>query len=209
VPDAVSISATSLTAIRAVSLDVTRDAPPPPVVALTRRLAAGEEAAFREFHALYFDRLHGFLLMVTRGNVHAAQDALQETLLRVVRHAREFDDEHIFWSWLKVVARNAARDGGRKQRRYLAVLEKFTFWRREVTELNGASDDDDLRALIDEGLADLDAADRRLIEGKYLRGATVIELAAASGLTEKAVESRLVRLRRQLAATLLEKFRHR
>ncbi len=185
----------------------TRDATPPGVAEITRRLAAGDEAAFREFHARYFDRLHHFLLAVTRGQEHAARDALQETLLRVARHARVFDDEEVFWGWLKAVARNAARDGGRRHRRYLALLEKFSLFRPGPAPALRAAEDNRLPALLDETLAALDDADRRLITGKYLRGDTVAELAAQTGLTPKAVESRLLRLRRSLSGMLLQKLR--
>ena len=207
-PDATSTPALPLTGLAAVSETSTPGASD--IATLTRRLAAADEAAFREFHGRYFDRLYRFLLVVTRGQEHAAQDALQETMLRVARYARQFDDEDVFWGWLKAVARNAARDGGRKRRRYLAVLEKFAFWRHDA---NGAGidprDDSALRSLIEEGLAGLAPLDRHLIEGKYLRGHTVLELAADTGLTEKAVESRLVRARRQLAQTALETLRKR
>jgi DNA-directed RNA polymerase specialized sigma24 family protein len=46
-----------------------------------------------------------------------------------------------------------------------------------------------------------------LIEGKYLDGATVRELSADAGLTEKAVESRLLRLRRELRERMLKRMR--
>jgi RNA polymerase sigma factor (sigma-70 family) len=110
----------TLTAAEASASDRSND-----VVSLTSRLASGEEEAFREFHALYFDRLYQFLLVVARGQEHEAQEALQETMLRVARYARGFETEEAFWSWLKVVARSAARDAGRKQRRYLRLLQNF------------------------------------------------------------------------------------
>jgi RNA polymerase sigma-70 factor, ECF subfamily len=208
VPDAVSIPALPVTGIHAVTEANARDASAPAIVTLTRRLAAGDETAFREFHALYFDRLYRFLLVVTRGQEHAAQDALQETLLRVVRYAREFESEEFFWSWLKAIARNAARDGGRKQRRYFSLLERFALRHSDgAAATKIATDDERLRSLLDEGLAELEPGDRRLIEGKYLYGATVLELAADTGLTEKAVESRLSRLRQQLGQVLLKKLR--
>ncbi len=187
------------------SLASASDATPSSTAALTRRLAAGDESAFREFHALYFDRLYQFLLVVTRGNAHAAQDAVQETVVRVARHAREFADEDIFWSWLKAIARNTARDGGRKRRRYLALLERFAFWRAESPAIDPA--DKYLHSLLVETLAEIGAVDRALIEGKYLHGESVAELAASSGLSEKAIESRLFRLRRQLGELILEKLR--
>ena len=40
-------------------------------------MAAGDEEAFREFHAHYFDRLYRFLLVVARGQEHEAQEALK------------------------------------------------------------------------------------------------------------------------------------
>src|SRR5437588_8977873 len=76
------------------------------VAQLTRRLAAADENAFRDFHAQYFDRLFHFLLVVCQGQEQEAQEALQQTLLRVVRYVRAFDSEEVFWSWLKAVARS-------------------------------------------------------------------------------------------------------
>lgn len=172
---------------------------------LTRRLAAHDEEAFREFHARYFDRLYQFLLVVARGQEHEAQEALQETLLRVARHARAFDDEEAFWCWLKAVARNAARDGGRKQRRYLTLLERISF--RWKTAEQGTNDgaESRLQTLLTESLNELSPDERSLVESKYLDGVATKELSSRTGLTEKAVESRLLRLRRQLRERLLKK----
>jgi RNA polymerase sigma-70 factor (ECF subfamily) len=183
----------------------TFQAAPRRVVLVTRGLAAGDEEAFREFHTQYFDRLYQFLLVVARGQEHEAQEALQQTLLRVVRYARVFESEDAFWSWLKVVARSAARDAGRKQRRYWALLENFALRGRHQAGGRSPAEDDHLRMALEETLDELDPEDRRLIEGKYLEGATIKELAAASGLTDKAVESRLGRLRRQLRERLIKK----
>lgn len=180
---------------------------PGQVVSLTRGLAAGEEDAFRKFHALYFDRLYQFLLMVTHGAEDAAQEALQLTLLRLVRYARVFDSEETFWSWLKRLARSAACDAGRKQQRYGALLRDFALHRSDRVEDPGPAEPDRLHALLDESLEELALADRRLIEGKYLEGATVRELSHQEGSTEKAVESRLGRLRFDLRQRLLKKLR--
>lgn len=171
---------------------------------LTRRLAAGDEAAFREFHDRYFHPLYRFLLVVSRGSVIEAQEALQETLLRVARYARPFAEEDAFWCWLKMVARSAARDAGRKQHRYLNLLRNYALRWLPIASPGEAAAEDAWSGPLEESLLALDAGDRQLVEGKYLRGATVRELAAQSGLTEKAVESRLLRLRRQLREQLLQ-----
>ncbi|MDB6039042.1 MAG: hypothetical protein JWM99_2883 [Verrucomicrobiales bacterium] len=177
------------------------------IARLTERLARGEEAAFEEFHELYFDRLHQFLLIVARGQMEEVQEALQETLLRVARYARSFETEEAFWGWLKVVARNAARDRGRKEQRYLAVLKRFAFGLNGGTAQDFGDDEERLRLIVEESLAELDPRDRCLIQGKYLEDETVNELSGKTGLTERAVESRLLRLRRELRERMLKKLR--
>ena len=180
---------------------------PTSVLPLTRGLAANDEEAFREFHQLYFDRLYHFMLAVTRGQEDEAQEALQETLLRVLRYARPFETEDAFWSWLKVVARSTARDRGRKQQRYLKLLQSFALRGQYQVEVQTFDEEDHLRGLLDESLGELDPQDRQLVEGKYLGEATVRELSARTGLTDKAVESRLLRARRDLRQRLLQKLR--
>jgi RNA polymerase sigma-70 factor (ECF subfamily) len=177
-------------------------AAPASIRSLTQGLAAGREEAFREFHSIYFDRLYQFLLVVSRGQEQEARDALQETLLRVARSARAFDSEEIFWCWLKAVARNAARDGGRKHRRYVELLRLFALERApEPPE----PPDGALGAALEESLDELDPDDRGLMEAKYVNGESIRELSASAGATEKAVESRLLRLRRRLRESMLRK----
>ena len=177
-----------------------KDESPGFIIALIRGLAVGNEESFREFHRLYFDPLYRFLLLVTRGDAHSAQEALQHTLLKIAKHARRFDSEEIFWGWLKIVARNAARDNARKDRRYSGLLHRYL---QGTVEVPGARTSEEWRDHLDSVLHELDPKDRGLLEEKYFRGASVAELATSSGLSEKAVESRLLRLRRDLAERIL------
>jgi RNA polymerase sigma-70 factor (ECF subfamily) len=191
--------------LSAVAEGQTKNAMTSAIASLTRRLAAGEDEAFRQFQAQYFDRLYRFLLVVARGDETQAREALQETLMRVARHARQFESEDALWNWLKAVGRNAARDAARSRRRYSSLLERFTH--RRETEMLPVSPDNALAATLEESIGELESADRVLIEGKYLEGLTVKELSAQSGLSEKAVESRLLRLRRQLRECTLQKLK--
>lgn len=200
-----SLLTASLTETRPVSRRVENEVAITDVAKLTRSLAKGDEAAFREFHARYFNRLYQFLLVVARGQDHEAQEALQETLLRVARYGRAFKSEDKFWCWLKTVAHNAARDGGRKRLRYSVLLRNFALGRFGNSGELTSPDNDRLSGLLAECLDGLPPEDRHLLEGKYLDKATVRELAGLTSLTERAVESRLGRLRRQLRETLLKK----
>ncbi len=171
---------------------------------LTLAMARGSEAAFARFFENYFNRLFRYLLVISRGDETAARDALQDTMTRVAKHVRRFDDEQAFWDWLTVLARSAARDGGRKQTRYRNLLTRF-FERAEPAGLSAtlpAESEDRLNEALDAALKALSDLERKLIDQKYFQGLSVRELAHLGELTEKAVESRLLRARRTLRETI-------
>jgi RNA polymerase sigma-70 factor (ECF subfamily) len=179
------------------------------IAALTRRMAKGDESAYRAFYDAYFHRLSRYLLVVTAGDEDAAREALQAALLRVVRHIKPFTDEAVFWSWLTVLARSALGDQSRKRRRYLAFLDRFT---QHAQIQNVVPDDGEadarLLALLEQGLEALPEDERDLLRQKYFARQPVREIAAALRSSEKAVESRLGRIRRKLKHSVLEKLRH-
>src|SRR5439155_9229724 len=165
--------------------------------ALTARMAAGDEDAYRMFHELYFHRLLRYLLVVTAGREEAAREALQLALLRVVRHIRKFDSEEAVWSWLTVLARSAVVDEQRKRGRYRSFLDRW-FQRKQVEAAADTNADERLRELLEQNLDALPWDERDLINRKYFARESVKEIAADVGATEKAIESQLVRIRRKL-----------
>ncbi len=178
------------------------------IAVLTRRLAAGDEAAWRAFHAAYFPRLLRYLLVVTGGREEAARETLQLAFVRAVRHIRRFDTEPALWSWLTVLARSALVDERRKHGRYLAFLDRCFRWHQTAPGPAATDAEARLNELLAAGLAELPADERRLLERKYFDGDAVREIAQASGETEKAVESRLVRIRRKLKGAIVEQMNH-
>lgn len=167
------------------------------------------EDAYREFYGAYFPRLLGYLLAVTYGDEEAAREALQLTMLRVVRHIKPFPDEQVLWSWLTVLARSAAIDEKRKQRRYFALLDRFFQRNPEPSEGAHATVDPEavLMELLQENVQELQPAERDLVERKYLQGESVAQIAAALSVSEKAIESRLTRVREKLRQNVLQKLR--
>ena len=175
---------------------------------LTQGLAAGDESAFREFHQAYFNRLLRYLFVASRGDELAARDALQETMTRVVRYARRFDTEAAFWNWLTVLARSAVVDAGRKRLRYWRLLTRYALsWISRQPESTSSDPENDLTDLLEECLDSLPKLDRELVEAKYFSNVSMRDLAAKYDLTERAVESRLLRARRQLRVDLLLKMK--
>jgi len=179
----------------------------PEIVSLTARMAGGDEEAYRRFYELYFDRLLRYLLVVT-GNEQTARDALQPTLLRVVRHAKQFGSEPVFWSWLTVLARSSVADESRRSSRHLSFLGRF--FEHEQLAANAPPNDADARLmeLLEANLAALPAEERQLLERKYLAGEPVRQIAVETLTTEKAVESRLTRVRRRLKEMILAQIKH-
>jgi RNA polymerase sigma-70 factor (ECF subfamily) len=179
------------------------------VAALTRRMVAGEEIAYRIFYDAYFDRLSRYLLVVAHGHEESTREALQATLVRVVRHIRVFPNDSVFWSWLTVLARSALTDQTRKRQRYLAFLDRFTEGARvEQTLAEPNPVHKELLSLLEQHLAVLPFEERDLLERKYFGRESVHQIANELDTTEKAVESRLVRIRRKLKAALLQSLKN-
>ena len=185
--------------------------PPEPldVAALTRRMVQGDETAYCAFHDAYIERMYRYLLVVTSGNEEATREALQSALVRVVRYIKVFPSEGVFWSWLTVLARSALSDQSRKRRRYVAFLERFT-WHSQAQQAaaDGHEADAKLAALLETNLGALPLDERRLLEAKYFEGRSVHDIAGDLGLSEKAVDSRLVRIRQKLKAAILDELKH-
>ena len=189
-------------------------APPPEplfdaqIAALTQCMARGEETAFHEFHDRYFDRLLRYQFVLARGDEDAAREALQETFTRVARRVRRFDQENAFWCWLACLARSAAIDAARRRTRYSRLLRLFALGGSARTEPREDAADAHLEELLARSVESLDPDDRVLLDAKYTARSTVRAIAQERRTTEKAIESRLLRIRRELRGAIKSLLRH-
>jgi RNA polymerase sigma-70 factor (ECF subfamily) len=186
----------------------TKTEPPSDVLTLTARMSRGDEAAFHEFHKLYFNRLLRYLFVVAGGQEEIAHEAMQVTFVRVARHVRRFDSESAFWNWLAMLARNCVVDEMRKRNRYRSLLARFFQQRPADADLKSIDADARFSELVQDGLASLPADERALLERKYLNGEAVRELADEWQMTEKAMESFLLRVRRKLKNAVLNRLQN-
>ena len=116
----------------------------------------------------YFDRLLRYLLVVCRGDEHAARESLQAALVKIVRHVRHFDREEAWWSWLTVVARSCVVDAARRHSRYRALLARYArFFSPTSSFTPPSSTEDRLPDLLEECLGTLPVAERALLAAKY------------------------------------------
>jgi RNA polymerase sigma-70 factor (ECF subfamily) len=175
-----------------------------PLETWTRLLAEGDEAAWRWFHHHYYLPLLRYAAH-SCGNPSAAADILQQAYLRIARHAKPFTTESDFWNWLCCLVRCAALDHIRHRSRRSALMEKFAHWRaaRSATDATWHPATNSPAALADEALASLPPEDAAMLRRKYCDGSSTDELAAALGISAKAVEHRLARLRHDLRDIIL------
>lgn len=174
---------------------------PVSVPELTAAIAGGDEAAFTRFHELYWKRVFAYLMVVTQGDEAVAIDVAQTTMIRAATRLRAMSSEEALWAWLRRVARNALIDLSRARSSRL----KFVEWPEEASMATAVPHPTDGRlvAALEEALAALTPEERSLIEETYLGSRRQDELATDLGLSLKALESRLGRLRRKLRNAIL------
>ena len=176
-----------------------------PLLELTTGLARGDDVAWKNFHREFGPTLFRQLLAATRGNYDLSSEALQQTYLRVARHARPCDQEESFRAWLRIVARTALSDCRRRRKSFWQLLTRR---REDPSDARLADDfsaeDSGVHRALEDALASLDLDDRALLEAKYMAGADVRSLAEQLGISQKAAESRLTRARAELRRRLLE-----
>ncbi|MCB9761992.1 MAG: RNA polymerase sigma factor [Alphaproteobacteria bacterium] len=87
--------------------------------ALMRRVQGGDPAAYDTLYRRWSPRLHAFLHRRT-GSLALAEEALQETFLRVHRFCLRYDATRPFKPWLYEIATNAGHDAREPQARSFA-----------------------------------------------------------------------------------------
>lgn len=173
---------------------------PPPLLALTSGLARGENRAWEQFHREYGPGIFRHLLALGRGDADLANEALQQTYLRIARHARASDSAPMFGRWLRMVAQSAISDVRRGRINFWQMLRRY---HEDPSETETSQKEEDrLQTALDTALLNLTPEDRSLLENKYFAGRAVKEIAENLSLSPKAVESRLTRARAVLRSEL-------
>ncbi|MCX7893152.1 MAG: sigma-70 family RNA polymerase sigma factor [Burkholderiales bacterium] len=140
--------------------------------------------------------LRGYILH-RLGDPHAAEDLLQDVLLKAMRQGERFCVLENPRAWLFEVARNAIVDRARLAKAQVELPSTL------AAETEGRAAVDALDACLARNLAELDPADRDIIERCDLGPMTVKAYAEARGLGLPAAKSRLLRARARLRARLV------
>jgi RNA polymerase sigma-70 factor (ECF subfamily) len=173
-----------------------RDSSETDEAAIVRRARAGDPSAF----ALLVERHTRPLLRTALrllGRMDLAQDAVQETFMRVHRYLARFDESRPLAPWLYRVVVNVARDVGRRSSTpRLVPLDSLTEGQHPATRVEAGTLDEPLareeqRRMVQAALLTLPAKERAAIVLRDIEGLSTREVAQALGSSEGTVRSQI------------------
>jgi RNA polymerase sigma factor (sigma-70 family) len=173
-------------------------------LAVVERLRGGDQTAFDAVYAAFNQRLFTFLLRLSRRH-DVAEDLLEETWLRLVKHARRLDEDTRLGPWLFTVARNLHVSYVRSR-----LLEDSATGRLMAFWSSGASPPSpfeataagELERRIERALASLPAASREVLLLVGVADLDHSDAADVCGITPQALRQRLHRARALLTRAL-------
>ncbi len=162
----------------------------------------GAYAAFEELVRRHQRKVFHFAWR-SLGNPQAAEDALQEIFLRVVKHAPTYEPKAKFTTWLFTIARHWCIDEGRKQvfRRTESLDAPLSDDEGSATRLDmvasnqpGVDDGAEavrIRRALDAALQKLPPEQREVFLLREHSGVQFKEIAEMTGVSENTVKSRM------------------
>lgn len=171
------------------------------------RVQAGDLEAFEQLIERFQTMVHGLAISMLR-RPEDAEEATQDTFLKLFRARSTFDSERKLGPWLLRIAGNACRDRLRRRRAAELPTVRLDSEDRDVlSELpdprlgHGASRDH-IAPTVRSELDMLSSKVREPLELKYLRGQTNQEIAHALGISVSNVKVQLARGKDLLASRL-------
>ena len=141
--------------------------------------------------------IHGYLVR-NLGDVHLAEDLLQDTFLKAMRQGESFCSIENPRAWLFQVARNALIDQARRSRPQEELSDALA-----APIADERDPIDALDACLERNLGEMSPEDREIIEQCDLKGVKQQSFANQHGLGLPAVKSRLQRARKRLRDSLM------
>lgn len=169
----------------------------PDDLALGRRFAAGNEDAVREVYRRYGHLVYSVAFKIL-GDRPLAEDATQKTFVQAWKAAGRFDPSRSLESWLATIARRAAIDVYRHERRFRASELDDSVLVSMPPSAEQLSDIWDVRR----ALQLIPEQDRDLLKLHHFRGLTHAEIAVELAIPIGTVKSRSHRAHRRLAEYL-------
>jgi RNA polymerase sigma-70 factor (ECF subfamily) len=178
------------------------------------RAAAGDVEAIESLYAAHVDGLYAFVFYRVGRDPALAEDVVQETFLRALDDARSYDPERgSLRAWLCTSSRNVIRKQLRAHRRADELQRTWDRIDATLSQVFAALDSkplsdevlarEETRDLVNMTIANLPEEYRNALEGKYVHGESLREIAGRLRVSEDAAKSLLARARRAFKETFL------
>ncbi|GLH74076.1 hypothetical protein GETHLI_25780 [Geothrix limicola] len=172
-----------------------------PLAQLVRRIRGGEAEAFEPLMARTEARILALAWRIL-GDRHLAEDAAQETFLRVFRSLHTYRLGEPFEAWMIRIAVNVCRDLARKRGPLPVPLDLLDVLEGDAASL-GAEEAvllQQRRALVRQALAGLPQAERTALVLRDLEGLSTEEVARILGVRPVTIRSQVASARTKLQA---------
>lgn len=181
------------------------------IVDWVTRSRGGDQDAFAEIVYLFQDPVFNFCYRML-GESGEAEDATQETFLRVHKNLHRYDTARSFKTWILSIASNHCIDRLRKRRmQYVSLDDEPTAAALALRSSDPTPEQATLQYELSDAVQDLlqqlDEHYRLAVIYRYWYEYSYAEIAREMGTTESAIKSRLHRARKRLAE-LLENAKH-
>lgn len=164
---------------------------------LLRRFRTGDPEAVRQLYQRY-GRAVFTVAYRSLGDRTLAEDVVQQTFVQAWRAASRFDETKDPAPWLYAIARRAAVDAYRRERRHRVDREEEAEIVALPPSFEGLWEAWEVRSALDK----LSAEERSVIEATHYRGFTHEETADELGVPVGTVKSRSHRAHKRLAVLL-------
>lgn len=173
---------------------------------LVAAMLKGDERAFTAFFDSYFPRVYRFALPRLGGDVDAATEVVQATLVKAMRKLADFRGEASLFTWVCTICRHEVVDWLRVQRRHsdkVVLMEDSPELRAAVESIAAPEMEEpgsrysqaETRRLVRLVLDRLPPRYGDALEMKYVEGLSVDEISVELGIGTTATQSLLARAR--------------
>ena len=166
---------------------------------LIRQTLAGNTSAFDRLVKTHRTTVYALVLSYTK-NPADAEDLTQRIFIRAYEQLATLRELDRFLPWLQRITHNTCKDWLRRQSDSTTNFEAVND--ADFTETAPSPEDIALKceveAVVREAIGALQETDRKLVEGRYIEGASYEELQVESGLSYAAIANRLKRAKQQL-----------
>lgn len=154
-------------------------------IELMQQVVRGDEAALRTLVERYRERLYRLAYSLLGDG--AAEDAVQETFIRLWTRARRYDPRHSLATWLYTLCCRRCYDELRRRRRHREAVMEMTDTVVDVSTMEA----EEILALLRQATAELPPKQRIVYQLREVEGLSVEETAEIARMSADQVKANL------------------